>query len=806
MVDTVERAQLSQVGKRAPKVDAAKLATGRAAFGDDVQIRDMLHVKLLSSPHAHARIAQIDLSAALAMPGVHAAISHHDVPRIPYTSAGQSWPEPSPYDMYILDRKARFVGDVVAAVAAETPREAELAVAAIEVEYDILPAVLDMREAMSVGAPIIHDEEDSTGIADPSRNLAGQILAQVGDVDRGFELADFVVDNEYSVQYQQHANLEPHVTICWLDEDDRLVVRTSTQIPYHCRRMLAGALGIPVRRIRVVKPRVGGGFGNKQEMISEPLAALLALKTGRPVKLEFSRRDEFTISRMRHPQYLRLRTGLRDDGSIVAHSMSVLSNTGAYGSHAVTVTGNTGTKTLPLYPAENMRLQADIVYTNLPVAGAFRGYGAPQGFFAMEVQIDEVAERLGVDPLAFRADHHIRTGDVDRLGTRAGEGAARAPRIIRSCGLAECMQRGAAAIGWDHKRGKTGTGPLRRGVGMCILMQGSGVAGDELAGAAIKLNEDGSFHIMVGSADIGTGSDTTLTQIAAEVLTVPLEYIVLKSGDTDDISFDYGAYASSTAYITGTCVLRAAEDMRRQLMELAGLLLEVERNALSIGDGQVVAPDGRRISMSEIALASLYGRHRQVLIGRGSFATDESPPPFAAIFAEVEVDTETGQIRPLHLVAAVDVGRALNPAICEGQVEGAVAQGLGYALTEEIVIGPDGRVLNPNFMDYKIFCSDDMPRLTTILVEDREPTGPFGAKSVAEIGINGPAPAIANAVYDAVGIRLRSLPMTAEKVLAALDERDSTTPHRTCFPFTTDFYPAQPHPSRSASRSDPSCE
>jgi len=767
------KTELSLVGHRAPRVDAVKLVTGRGAYTDDIALPGLLHAKLVKSPHPHARILRIDTRQAERLPGVHAVITHENVPRIPYTSAGQSWPEPSPYDMYILDRKVRFVGDPVAAVAAETAEIAQDAVDLVQVDYELLPAVLEMHDSMKPHAPVIHDEEESYGIYDPSRNIAAHIDTEIGDVERGYERADLVVENEFFVQYQQHTCLEPHISICFFDEDQRLVVRTSTQIPYHCRRMLAFALDIPVRNVHVIKPRVGGGFGNKQEMVTEPIAAVLAMKTRRPVKLEYTRTEEFTIARMRHPQHIRMKTGLQRDGTITANSIHVLTNTGPYGTHALTVTGNTGTKPLPLYRAPNMKFYADIVYTNLPIAAAFRGYGCPQGFFAMEVHMDEVAEAVGMDPLEFRKLNHIRKGDTDLMSAAAGEGSGKKPRVIHSSGLPQCIELGAQSIGWKEKRGNPGTGVVTRGVGMAILMQGSGVAGDELAAAALKMNEDASFNLMVGSADIGTGSDTTLCQIAAEVLGVPLENIIIRSGDTDDISFDYGAYASSTAYITGTCVLKAAEDARQQIVALAARMMEEDPEGLLVHDCRVSSLNGRSVTLQEVAMESLYGAEKQLISGRGSHATKESPPPFCAMFAEVEVDTETGQVRPVHIAAAVDVGKAINPDVCEGQIEGAVAQGLGYALTEEIQVGPDGRVLNPTFMDYKIFCADDMPKLTTILVEAEEPTGPFGAKSVAEIAINGPAPCISNAIYDAIGVRLHSLPMTPEKVLAALDARQN---------------------------------
>src|SRR5579884_255607 len=765
--------ELRVVGTPARKVDAAKLVTGYGTFTDDFFLPGMLHAKILTSPHAHARITRIDTSRAADHPGVHAAISHHDVARIPYTSAGQSWPEPSPYDQYILDSKVRFVGDYVAVVAAETPEAAEDALGLIDVEYEVLPPVLDMHDSMRPGAPVIHDEPESHGMYDAERNVAAHIEVEVGAVADGVTEADTVVSEDYFVQYQQHTCLEPHVTIAWLDEDGRLVLRTSTQIPYHCRRMVAFALDIPVRDVHVIKPRVGGGFGNKQEVVTEPLAAVLAIKTRRPVKLEYTRRDEFTIARMRHPQHLTMTVGARRDGSITATHMKVLTNTGPYGTHALTVTGNTGSKPLPLYRSPNIRFEADIVYTNLPISGAFRGYGAPQGFFALESAIDEMALALGSDPLEFRRANHIRKGDTDPVSAALAEGSAKKPRVMRSNGLPECLERGSEAIGWTAKRRggmplRPNEGPLVRGLEMCCLMQGSGVAGDELAAASIKMNEDASFTLMLGSADIGTGSDTTLAQIAAEVLGVPLEKILVRSGDTDHVTFDYGAYASSTAYITGQSVLKAAEDARRQIVSVAGQMLQEDAEALLVADERVSSSSGKTVTLQEIVMECLYGEEKTLISGRGTHATKESPPPFVAMFVEVEVDIEMGTIRPIHLVTAIDIGKALNPAICEGQVEGAVTQSLGYALTEEIVLSPEGRVLNPTFMDYKILCAADMPKLTTILVEDPEPTGPFGAKSVAEVAINGPAPAIANAVHDAVGIRLRHLPMTPDKVLEAL--------------------------------------
>jgi len=764
------------VGRRVRKVDGTKLVTGRTAFTDDFEMPGMLIGKILGSPHAHARITRIDTRRAKALPGVHAVLTYQDVPRVPHTTAGQGWPEPSPYDTYLLDSKVRFVGDRVAAVAAESRAIAEEALRRIDVEYEVLPAVLDMEHAMDPGVAVIHDEPDSSHILDPSRNLVGEIHKELGSVEEGFRQADLILEREYRTPRQQHAMLEPHIAIAWLDADDRLVIRTSTQIPFHVRRQVAMILQIPVGRIRVVKPRIGGGFGGKQEQVIDDICAALALATRRPVKLEYTRHEEFFMARTRHPQILKLRMGVRKDGTIVAHHMQVLAATGAYGSHATTVQGNTGSKVLPLYRVPNLKFDCRIVYLNTPQAGAFRGYGCPQGFFAQESLVDEIAHELKMDPIEFRLRNAIRKGDVDELSAQLGEGRRGLPRVMRSCGLPQCLEQGAAAIGWKEKRGKgrRSAGRIRRGVGVACSMQGSGIAGVDFAGAFFKLNEDGSFNLQVGATDLGTGSDTVLAQIAAETLGVSLDKIIIYSSDTDFTPFDVGAYASSTTIISGGAVKKAAEKTRDQVCCFAAKLLETSPEELTCRDDRVFAPDGKSVSMSEVALFALYKEKTQLMEGASHFNTD-SPPPFCATFAEVEVDTETGQVSVPHLVTAVDLGVAINPMQAEGQAEGAVAQGLGYALAEELVLDDAGRVVNANFCDYKIFTAKDMPRLTTILVETEEPLGPYGAKSIAEVPINGVAPAVANAVFDATGIRFRTLPIRPDAVLKALREQRAAT-------------------------------
>jgi putative selenate reductase molybdopterin-binding subunit len=789
----------SIVGKNLRKVDGFKLVTGRPAFTDDIHIPGLLYGKILPSPHAHARIMRIDTRKARALAGVHAVLTYKDVPRVPHTTAGQSWPEPSPYDTYLLDSKVRYVGDRVAAVAAENRAIAEEALRLIEVEYEVLPAILEIEQAMAEGAPVIHDEPDSTGIHDAQHNLAGYILKEIGDVEEGFRESDLVIEREFRTQRQQHCPLEPHVTISWLDSDDRLVIRTSTQVPYHARRQVAMILQIPVQRVHVIKPRIGGGFGGKQEMLLEDICGALALATHRPVKIEYTREEEFYMARSRHPQILVMKMGFKRDGTLMANKMTVLATTGAYGSHANTVQGNTGSKVLPIYRTPNMRFECHVVYTNTPVAGAFRGYGCPQGYFAQESTMDEVAHVLGVDPVELRKKNMIRLGDIDELSAQLGEGRTGLPRHIRSCGLPECLDRGAAAIDWARKRrefpnavpsgvrplgGRRSplspeSGHLRRGVGVACSMQGSGIAGVDWAAASIKLNEDGSFNLQVGAADLGTGADTVLGQIAAETLGVSLDKMIVYSGDTDFTPFDVGAYASSTTIISGGAVKKAAEKVRDHLLCLASKMLDVPADNLTCRDNHVVTKCEceKSVSMADLARFAMYKEKVQVMENASHFNTD-SPPPFCAQFAEVEVDMETGQVRVVHLVTAVDLGVAINPMQAEGQSEGAVAQSLGYALTEEMVLDASGRMVNPSFLDYKMLAAKDMPKLTTILVETDEPLGPYGAKSISEIPINAPAPAVANAIFHAIGVRFQKLPIRPEDVLRALREKESALPQR----------------------------
>jgi putative selenate reductase molybdopterin-binding subunit len=785
---------LKSVGKPEVKVDAVKLAQGKPAFAADLEMRGLLHAKILKSPHAHARIKSIDASKARALPGVAAVLTHEDIPRVAYSTAGQSDPIPGPLDCFSLDTKVRFVGDRVAFVAAETPEIAEQALKSIEVEYELLPVLLDSRQAMQTDAPILHDESDFVNFSDsdPSKNLAAEIRIDIGDVEKGFAEADQIFEAEYQVPKVQQAHIEPHVVVTYWDEDDRLVIRTSTQVPFHVRRILAPVLQLPVKRIRVIKPRIGGGFGGKQEVLVEDVAAHLTIATGRPVLFEYTREEEFIAARSRHPMIVRLKTGVKNDGTITANAMYALSDTGANGAHALTVTGNTGHKAMALYVGDgeyrqnpNIRFYADIVYTNRPPAGAYRGYGVPQGYWPLERHMEKIARALGMDSLEFRLKNTLRAGELHPFSTAWSEGREPRPETIETCALDECVRQGAAAIGWDQKfgneewRNQPSAGShqraaLRKGIGVATVMQGTAIPYLDMGGASIKMNDDGSFNLLVGATDLGTGSDTVLAQMAAEVLGCPVEDILVYSSDTDFTPFDKGAYASSTTYISGAAVVKAAQQAADRIKARAAVMLsqQVDAEEIYLKDRKAFAPDGSHVTLHEVAHNALHHENQEQIMGIGSYMSPVSPPPFAAQFAEVTVDTETGQVTVDRLVMAVDSGVIVNPITASGQIEGGMTQALGYAVCEEMVYDEKGQAREIDFRDYHIFMAHEMPRLQTIFVETFEPSHPFGVKAVAEIPMDGVAPAVGNAVLDAVGVDIDTNPITPEKVWRALQEKN----------------------------------
>ena len=771
VISPPEMEPLRIVGQPEPKVDGVKLAAGRPVFTDDVKLDGMLYGALLTSPHAHARIKRIDASRARALPGVHAVLTHAGIPRVKYASGGQSYPQPPPYDQVVLDNKVRHVGDRVAIVAAETPELARRALRLIEVEYDILPHVLDPEEAMREGAPVIHDETDTEGIYDRQHNIVHRIEAEIGDGEAQWARADHVFEGEYRTPQQQQAHIEPHACITYWDEDGRLVVRTSTQVPFHIRRMLAPLTGLPVKQIRVIKPRIGGGFGNKQEMILEDLCAHLTITTGRAVRMEYTRYQEFASSRSRHPQIMRYKVGVTDEMEVVATELYLIGDTGAYGTHGLTVQMVGGQKGLTLYNAPYSKFVCDVVYTNKPTPGAFRGYGAMQCYFGLETLMSEIADEMGWDVVEFKRKNWIKPGEELLLAKALGEGREGFTQVIRSSGLEQCVQVGLEAVDWYSKRGtrRQGDKGTRRGIGMAVMLHGSGIAGLDMASATIKMNDDGSFNLLVGATDLGTGSDTILAQMAAEELGVPVEDMIVYSSDTDFTPFDKGAYASSTTYISGGAVRKTALKVAEQIKEHAALMLGLESTeGMELRDRQIFTPDGISLTLEQVALSSLHQQNQHQIIASASHKSYESPPPFGAQFVELTVDTETGQVTVERVLMVVDAGRVINPITASGQVEGGLAQAIGFAHCEEMVYNEDGHLVNPRFGPYHVYKANEMPRLEVIFVQTEEPTGPFGAKSVAEIPMDGIAPAMADAIHDATGVWIRKLPFTPERVWRAL--------------------------------------
>jgi putative selenate reductase molybdopterin-binding subunit len=779
----------SQVGKPERKVDAIKLVQGKPAFAADIELRGMLVAKVLHSPIAHARINHIDVSKAKALPGVVAVLTWQDIPRVVYSTAGQSDPIPGPLDNFSLDNKVRFVGDRVAFVAAESSAIAEHALKLIEVDYEPLPIILDPRMSMDEGAIIIHDEPEFVNFANsnPKKNLAAEIRIDIGDVEKGFKDADFIFEEDYEVPKVQQAHIEPHVVVTYWDENDRMVIRTSTQVPFHARRVLAPVIGLPIKRIRVIKPRIGGGFGGKQEILIEDVAAHLTIATGRPVIYEYSREEEFIAARSRHPMQIHMKTGVKKDGTLTANSMYVLSDTGAYGCHALTVTGNTGHKSMALYVGDNqyrkspnIRFYADVVYTNHPPAGAYRGYGVPQGYWAVERHMEKISRALGLDPIEFRLKNSIRAGELHPFSTAWSEGREPQPETIETVGLVDCVQHGKATIGWDQKFGNPswhtipGKPHLRRGIGVATVMQGTAIPYLDMGGASIKMNDDGSFNLLVGATDLGTGSDTILAQMAAEVLGTTTEEILVYSSDTDFTPFDKGAYASSTTYISGSAVVKAAEQVAERIRLRAAKMIK-ERHGIELNSQEIrlagkcaLGPDGKFITLEEIAYNTLHHAEQEQIMAVASYYSPVSPPPFAAQFAEITMDIETGQVVVDKLVMAVDGGVIVNPMTASGQIEGGMTQALGYAVCEEMTYDKNGVAKEIDLEEYHIFRANEMPEMETVFVETFEPSHPFGAKAVAEIPMDGVAPAVGNAILDACGAELLTIPATPERVWMAI--------------------------------------
>ncbi len=764
---------MSEIERNVRKLDGIGLVMGRPAYTDDLAPSNSLVIKVLRSPHAFARIKNIDTSEAEKLPGVACVLTYKNVPQNIHTRAGQGYPEPSPYDKRVLDEYVRYAGDEAAAVAAVDEKTAEAALKLIKIEYEVLEPVLDYEKAID-NPSIIHPEEDAHPMfemgMDTKRNITAAYAMHVGDMEKTLAACDVVNKTRYYTQAQAHAMMEPHSTAVYMDMYQRLTVITSTQTPFHVRRIISHVFNIPTRNIRVIKPRIGGGYGGKQALHGELLATAVTLKTGKPCKLIYTRKEVFESSYTRHPMRIDMTVGAMQDGTIKAINMEVLSDTGAYGEHALTVLMVVGSKTLPMYNnVEAVAFSGTVVYTNHTPAGAFRGYGAIQGNYALESAIDELADKLGMCPVAIRRKNMIAENETSPIFKIMGEGREGIEMNVETCKLEYCVSRGMELIGWKDKYPRQVISPTKvRGVGMAIAMQGSGIPDVDMAAATLKLNDDGFFNLTMGATDLGTGSDTAMAQIAAEALQVKTEDIIVYSSDTDLTPFDTGAYASSTTYVSGNAVKKAAEKLRELILEEGAKRLGCDIKDIRYNGVTITSKDGKNVTLKELATGLYYNTHQKQLCATGSFVGEKSPPPYMAGFAEVEVDLETGKINVLDYAAVTDCGTTINPNLAKIQVEGALAQGIGMALYEDVKSSAEGKLLTNNFLQYDLPTRLDVPGYKVEFAKSCDPTGPYGAKSVAEIGIDTPPAAICNAIYNATGVRIRELPVTPEKMFLAL--------------------------------------
>ena len=747
------------------KKDAMQLVTGQPVYMDDVIPQDCLIVKLLRSPHANAIVQEIDTSRALLVPGIEAIYTWKDVDQQGrrYTQAGQTYPEPSPYDRLVIDRHVRFAGDVVAILAGKDEKCVDKAMKLIKVRYEVLPAVLDYHTALD-NPVLVHPEENWESLApvgaDNKRNLCAHDETGAGDIEAVLAGCDVVIDHTYHTRACQQAMMETFRTYCSIDAYGRLNVLSSTQIVFHCRRILANALHIPKSMIRVAKPRIGGGFGAKQTSVCEVYPAFVTWKTKKPSKIIFSRYESQIASSPRHEMELHVRLGATKDGIVRGIDLYTLSNTGAYGEHGPTTVGLSGHKSIPLYgKAEAFRFVSDVVYTNHMSSGAYRGYGATQGLFAVESAVNELADKLGIDPFVIRQRNIVHEGDV--MPAYYGQ-------VNTSCALDRCLQAVHDNIGWDEKYPvrDMGNGKVRA-VGMGMAMQGSGITSVDVGSASLKINDDGFYTLSIGAADMGTGCDTILAQIAAEVLECPLDNVTVLGADTDSSPYDSGSYASSTTYVTGKAVEQCAEQLKQKICQVgAGLLGLDEREVVFAGDA-VTSEDGtQRATLAQIAAASQCGSNT-ALEAVVTHSSEISPPPFMVGAAEVEVDLETGEAQVIRYEAAVDCGTPVNPNLARVQAEGGILQGIGMALTENVTYDDRGMPQENSLMQYKIPARNDIGHIHVVFESSYEGTGPFGAKSIGEVVINTPLPAVADAIYHATHKRFYELPITREQIALA---------------------------------------
>ncbi len=762
----MEHKEYHSIHQPVRKKDAMQLLLGKPVYTDDVTPRDALVVKVLRSPHANAIVREIDTAAALKVPGVVAIYTWQDVPHNRFTIAGQTYPEPSPYDRLILDRHVRFVGDAVAIVAAETEKAALRAMKIIKVQYEVLEAVLDPHTALD-NPVLVHPEEDWVAPCpvggDNRRNLIASDTNSSGDIDAVLAGCDIVLDRTYHTKAYSQAMMETFRTYTEMDAYGRLHVISSTQIVFHVRRILSRALGLPKSRIRVEKPRIGGGFGAKQTAVCEVYPAFVTLKTGRPAKLIYTREEAQIAGSPRHEMEIHVRLGADKDGRIRGIDLYTLSNSGAYGEHGPTTVGLSGHKSIPLYTGslEAYRFSYDVVYTNLQAAGAYRGYGATQGIYALETTVNELAERLGIDPTVLRDRNMVREGM--QMPAYYNETAS-------ACALDRCMEHCRQIFHWDEKYPvrDMGNGKVRA-AGVAMAMQGSCISNVDVGSATLKLSEDGTYNLIIGAADMGTGCDTILAQMAAECMDCSVDDIAVFGADTDASPYDSGSYASSTTYITGKAVEQACAQLKTKICAIAAEMMGCDAGEIVFEGKQV-----RRLSTGQTLTLEEIGYKSQVFNTQAAEVTAThsspvSPPPYMVGMVEIELDKETGQVTILDYMAVVDCGIPINPALARIQTEGGIVQGIGHTLMEDVQYDHNGRPIGSSFLQYKVPTRLDMGHLRVEFEHSYEPTGPFGAKSIGEIVINTPAPALTHAIYRATGVWHREIPITPEKIALGLE-------------------------------------
>lgn len=757
---------MNSVGKGVIKKDAMALVTGQPVYCDDLAPKDCLIVKLLRSPHAYAKIKSIDTSIAKRIPGIEAVYTYEDVPTSRFTLAGQSYPEPSPYDRRILENVVRYVGDEVAIVAGANEDCVDRALKTIKVDYEVLEPLLDFEKSID-NAIVIHEEDDYKCLCeignDVKRNIVSSGESVVGDVDAVLKECDVVLERDYHTKANAQAMMETMRSYCYIDTYGRLNCVSSTQIPFHVRRILSNALEIPKSKINVIKPRIGGGFGAKQTACCEIFTAFVTWKLKKPSKIIYTREETFAASNSRHEMKMHIRIGATKDGTIEAIDLYTLSNQGAYGEHGPTTIGLAGHKSLPLYNhVKASSFTYDVVYTNTMRAGAYRGYGATQGQFAVESIINELADELNMDPCEIRFKNMTRENEV--LSQYYNE-------ELNACALDRCLEKAMEMIDYKNKPLRRDMGDFVRGLGVSLSMQGSGISGLDVGSVEIKLQDDGFYTLSIGATDMGTGCDTILAQMVAECMDCDVDQVVTSSLDTDHAPYDTGSYASSTTYVTGMAVVKACEKLRNSILEAAAGFFNVDKEDIEFDGKKINTLDHvHEMSLAEFADTCFNGGIAKALIASDSHMSPTSPPPFMVGIAEVDVDKLTGEIKVHDYVSVVDCGTVINPNLAKVQAEGGIVQGIGMALSEDITYSNEGKMRNRNFLQYKLPTRVDVPSVRVEFESSYEDNGPFGAKSIGEVVINTPTSAIASAIKHATGVQVRTLPITAEKVLLGKED------------------------------------